>query len=787
MMSGDIPGPLPRVPVDLPFDPQVADRFGFALDDESWIRRVAECAADPSLGRLGPYELLAEVGRGGQGVVFKARQPGTDRLVAIKRLNAGALAGTDALARFRREVRVAAALDHPGIVAVYGCELIDGQPVMLMKWVDGLPIDQWAATAGRRGVGEILAMFERVCDAIHHAHQRGIIHRDVKPSNILIDAAHQPHVLDFGLAKLLTADVSEIAGLTLTGFIGTPAYVAPELARGESTLADVRTDVYALGVVLYQALCGSLPFDHRQPVGNLLRDIQERTPRPPSSIDRRVDRELDAIILHALEKDPERRYSSVDALRADVQRYRRGEPIVAHPASRLYQLRKLVGRHRVLFASGAAVMVLLLIATLASTALYVRALRATALAERQTSVARHEAALNRTTMEALVGIIEKLWSYSNGRRSVRTSQIAKWIAGSLDGVTGSLAPDAEYQLQLMTGKMLRSSRQARSGLDHLTRARDVAADLYGRGSPQWHTAMHYMQACLVQLDRLDDAEANARGAIVVANEQGGWRASGARQSVVSLASILARRGRYAEAEPLRWELIAVFDESGPADAAALRRYEYHEDLQAQGRNDEARGIAEEALALLETAPEANANVVAQGWQRLAASAFSEGDYATADALYGRAADYRLTRQGLLYWRTSVAVYGHAETLFQLGDYARAISRYQQALVWSEHAHGRDSVSAAQRRFRIGACLLALGENSAARLEILRALTREPDKVTGDAAADAAVDEVVAALHAADLTLGDDLVDCLGEHHWLVDGALPDETVPDPVEAGASAE
>ncbi|MCG3128982.1 MAG: Serine/threonine-protein kinase PrkC [Phycisphaerae bacterium] len=236
-------------------DPRLDALFGFDRDDEDWLRTVRDRRAEPSLGRVGPYELIEVLGRGGQGVVYRARQPGTGREVAIKRISAGLFASPESRARFEREIEAVATLDHPNIVAVYGAEVIDDQPLLVMQAIAGLPFDRWAALAGqRRPRREILGVFVLVCDAIQHAHQRGVIHRDIKPSNILVDSHGRPHVLDFGLARLERATPAA-ATLTQTGgFLGTPAYAAPEQLRGLVREIDVRSDVYALGAVLYEAL-----------------------------------------------------------------------------------------------------------------------------------------------------------------------------------------------------------------------------------------------------------------------------------------------------------------------------------------------------------------------------------------------------------------------------------------------------------------------------------------------------------------------------------------------------
>ena len=337
------------------------DVFGSHLSDADWLERVRQAQSTKPLGRLGPYELIEEICRGAQGVVFRARQPNTNRDVALKRLLAGSFATPSMRGRFEREVEAVTSLNHPNVVTVYGMEIVGGQPLLAMEWIDGRPVDKWAAGNGsdRRDVREILHVFVRICDAVNHAHQRGVIHRDLKPPNILIDEKDEPRVLDFGLAKLTSTDDSGQAGLTLTkDFIGTPAYASPEQAAGKQDEVDIRTDVYALGVILFQLLTGELPYRADLNIPELLLAIQNDEPDRPSTIVSTIDSDIDAIVLKALAKDPGQRYQSVDAFQSDIQRFLSGDAVLAHPPSALYQFRKLIRRHRMPFAFAATVLFL---------------------------------------------------------------------------------------------------------------------------------------------------------------------------------------------------------------------------------------------------------------------------------------------------------------------------------------------------------------------------------------------------------------------------------------------
>ncbi len=327
----------------------------FGLDDDSWIDRLRDAERTGSVGRIGPYELIAEIGRGGQGVVYKTTQPSTGRVIALKRMLGGSLADASARQRFQREVEAAAALDHEGVVTIFGLDFVDGQPLLAMEWIDGVPITDWA-TSHDRSRDEVIRVFIDLCDALAHAHRRGVIHRDIKPSNVLVTREGAARVLDFGLAKRTEDD----ARLTRTAeFLGTPAYAPPEVVLDPSTPPDVRLDVYAVGLLLYESLLGRLPYPETTPLSALLRSIREDEPIRPRSIRPAIGAELDLILMKALAKDPAHRYPTVDALQDDLVRLLAGDAVLAHPPSLAYQMKGLLRRHRVAFAFAAALLVVL--------------------------------------------------------------------------------------------------------------------------------------------------------------------------------------------------------------------------------------------------------------------------------------------------------------------------------------------------------------------------------------------------------------------------------------------
>ncbi|MCC7291432.1 MAG: tetratricopeptide repeat protein [Phycisphaerales bacterium] len=343
------------------------------------------------------YRILEEIHAGGQGVVYKALHEPTRRVVALKVLLSGAFATSIQRGRFEREIELVAHLQHPNIVTLYDSGLTsDGRLYFTMEHVHGLPLDEFFRTDGgplakgaQWGLQERLSLFSTLCAAVNHAHQRGVIHRDLKPGNILVDAGGSPHILDFGLAKAPGGAICGARGpLTMTGeFMGTLSYAAPEQLAGDPNLVDIRADVYSLGVVIYEMLTGRRPHDAKGQVLDLLHAVTDTDPRPPSRCEplphspgasspppMKIDDELDTIVMKALSRDRDRRYHSAEALRQDVQRFLRGEPIEAKGDSAWYVLRKTAARYRAPLTLAAVAVLLLVAFTGATWRLYTRAI-----------------------------------------------------------------------------------------------------------------------------------------------------------------------------------------------------------------------------------------------------------------------------------------------------------------------------------------------------------------------------------------------------------------------------
>ncbi|MEK7757120.1 MAG: serine/threonine-protein kinase, partial [Planctomycetota bacterium] len=387
------------------------ENYELRITNYKTTNRAGSTMQLPAIGR---FKVLEELGSGSQGVVYKAEQLGTKRIVALKIIREGAFASAVERRRFENEVQLASQLKHPNIVAIFECGRDQGRDFFAMEYVEGIPLDAYLSSR-TLSVDETIQLLLQVCDGVNYAHQHGVIHRDLKPTNVIVDSHGKAHILDFGLAKRIVDEESvPAARVTQVGmFAGTWHYASPEQVRRDAGLLDVRSDVYALGVIFYEALTDAYPYPiDGESRAKIAEHILETIPLRPSAIRGDIDDDLDTIVLRALQKEPDRRYQSAAAFGEDLNRYLAGEAIEAKRDSHWYVLRMTLRRYR-----WQATAALVGVAVLVSFAVTVTILYAEATAARATTEVRSE--LVRSSQRYLVEKLDDLHRLSNAVREIR--------------------------------------------------------------------------------------------------------------------------------------------------------------------------------------------------------------------------------------------------------------------------------------------------------------------------------------------------------------------------------
>ena len=531
--------------------------------------------------RIGRYKLLQPIGEGGFGSVFMAEQEHpVRRRVALKIIKLG-MDTRQVIARFEAERQALAMMDHPNIAKVFDAGATDtGRPYFVMELVNGVPITEYCDT-NNLPTRERIELFVDVCHAVQHAHHKGIIHRDIKPSNVLVtlhDGRPVPKVIDFGIAKATQSRLTEKTLFTeFRHMIGTPEYMSPEQAEMSGLDVDTRSDVYSLGVLLYELLTGTTPFDSRELRGKAYGEIQRmirevEPPRPstrvsslgptlaavaahrrtePRKLGQLMRGELDWIVMKAMEKDRTRRYETANALAGDVKRYLANEPIVARPATAGYRLRKLARKHRVEVVAGAAVFASLAVGLALTTAsmLHARAERDRALA------LRHAAERARDELKDAAWFIRDF--------ALRVEDPASQLRRARESVRrldeGWLReqPEAAATCRAILGVRLRDGGAPDEGMRQLAMAIDMYRGPDGRYSPQGAFALHWMGDYLAQDKDSAAAENWYRLALDTLTRSPVATLDDRYAALCTLVDNLERQGKSEEAARMRLEAAKV--------------------------------------------------------------------------------------------------------------------------------------------------------------------------------------------------------------------------------------
>ncbi len=513
------------------------------------------------------YGDLHELRRGGQGVVYRGVQVSTKRPVAVKVLLDGAFASASNRRRFEREIDIIAGLRHPSIVSIYDSGTTsDNRLYFVMEFVDGRPLDEYvracrdtapnAASHQRR----LLELFADVCDAVQFAHQNGVIHRDLKPSNIRIDAAGHPRVLDFGLAK--SVDSGERSAATLSGaFLGSLAWASPEQAEGDSSRIDVRSDIYSLGVVIYDLLTGDFPCDVTGSVREVLDRIVNVDPERPSTVGRSapgdrtvIDDDLDTIVLKCLAKDPDRRYQTALDLARDVRRHLSGEPIEARRDSTWYVLSKNLRRYKLVASVAGAFFVLALGFAVVMVVLFNRAVSAEQLAERRLVRAQDEADKKTAVNSFLDDMLLSVDAERNGYE-VKVADVLHRGAGEIERQFAD-HPEIRASLLDTIGTSFYSLGRYEEAARLLSRGVALQRELSGDSDAATLDLMGKLAVAQLYAGAVDEADRTITETVRLADETLGPHHPTTLASRANLALVRHGQGRLAEAVDLAGAALA---------------------------------------------------------------------------------------------------------------------------------------------------------------------------------------------------------------------------------------
>jgi len=692
-------------------------------------------------GRLAPgklldgkFKIIRLIAEGGMGQVWLAEQTvPLQRQVVVKLIKTG-LFDDNLLQRFRAERQSLAIMDHPSIAKVFDAGATTaGQPYFVMEYVPGLAVTKYCDEK-KLSIRDRLELFTKVCDGVQHAHQKAVIHRDLKPANILVvevDEKPVPRIIDFGIAKALSPDAASSELTQVTGFLGTPGYMSPEQADPRIAQVDTRTDVYSLGVILYELLAGSLPFDRKEwqekPLYEMLRRMREDDPpRPSTKVSTAAETatataearatdakrlasllrgDLDCITMKALEKDPARRYGTPSELAADLQRYMSNEPVLARPASTAYKLQKYVRRHRIGVAVAGGVATLLVAFVVLQTVQLRRTIRERDRANRITAF-----------MTGMFMVSDPSEARGN---SITAREVLDKASKDID--TGlNKDPDLQSQLMMSMGAVYEGLGLYRRAEELDRRAIEIDRASVGRETEVTLRPKYNLAQILAKEGRYQEAERLNREILAASTKILGPQHITTVETKDNLSEVLLREGRFSEAEQLNREGVASFTRLlGRENLRTLSAMNnLGNDLFRQERFAEAEAVYREAsdLSRRVNGPEHPFSILVLG--NVANSIALQGRYEEAEKMYREVFDMDKKIDGAEHPDTILAMGNLAWALSEEHKNAEAEALFRQTIEVQTKVLGLDHPDTALTIYNL-ACLLAHENRTDEAIQLVR--------------------------------------------------------------------
>lgn len=701
-------------------------------------RSDAAAASGNSPVVIGRYRVIRKVGEGGMGTVYEAEQENPRRTVALKVIRPG-LTSRQLLKRFEQEAQLLGRLQHPGIAQIFDAGTADAgqgpQPFFAMEFIHGRTLTDYARHHAL-GTRDRLTLMGQVCDAVHHAHQKGIIHRDLKPGNILVverdgsgaSASARPSsagsfgqvkILDFGVARATDADMQMTTQQTDVGqLIGTIPYMSPEQVVGNPADLDVRSDVYALGVVLYELLAERLPYDIRhKPIAEAARVIGEVDPTPLSSINKVFRGDIETIVAKALEKQKERRYESAADLGADIERYLRDEPIIARPAGTWYQFRKFARRNTGLVGGVAAAFIVLVLGVVGTSISLFRALKAESLAATRladVTSAKELADLESAKAKQINRFLQKMLSSVNPRAGVGRDVTVKEVLdrAALD-LNEELAdqPAVRAAIHLTIGDAYRSLGEYAAAETQLRQGNELCEQVYGPDHEETGIAAGNLGMLYWENNNYPAAEPLYRRELEIARRVHGPDDVKVGVALDHLGQLLMAMGRLDESEPLMRDgmriLRAALGEDDPKVATIynnLARVLAH-----RGRVPEALEFAQQGLAIRRKVLPPNHPTLASSLFDIALMYKDRGRLEEADPMF--AESLAILREALGPDHAHVAATSsfYGRLLTQMGRYQEAEALHRDALRIDRLVFGEVHTYVARSLDGLAECIAARGD------------------------------------------------------------------------------